>query len=86
VEAASNGIPSVASARGGIPEAVGKGGVLIDDIFNVNRWVEALRQLEDPDVYSVYEKRARENAINFSADASLTQFLENTRKFIGIEL
>ena len=86
IEAASNGIPSIASRRGGIPEAVGKGGILIDDIFDVNRWVEALRQLEDPDVYSVYEKNARENATNFSSEESLAQFLESTRKVMGIEL
>jgi len=86
VEASSNGIPSIASRRGGIPEAVGKGGILIDDIFDVNRWVEALRQLEDPDVYTAYEKSARENAANFSSDASLAQFLESTRKVMGIEL
>jgi glycosyltransferase involved in cell wall biosynthesis len=86
VEAASNGIPSIASRRGGIPEAVGKGGLLIDDIFDVNRWVEALRRLEDPDVYTAYEKNARENAANFSSDASLAQFLESTRKVMGIEL
>jgi glycosyltransferase involved in cell wall biosynthesis len=59
VEAASNGIPSIASERGGIPEAVGKGGILIDDIFDVNRWVEALRQLASPDIYPAHEKNAR---------------------------
>jgi glycosyltransferase involved in cell wall biosynthesis len=86
VEAASNGIPSVASARGGIPEAVGKGGILIDDIFDIKRWVEALRQLENPHIYTTYERNARENAVNFSSDASLAQFLESARKVIGIEL
>ena len=86
VEAASNGIPSVASARGGIPEAVGKGGILIDNIFDINRWVEALRQLEDPDVYTSYAGNAHKNAKLFSSEASLAQFLESVRKVIGIEL
>ena len=86
VEAASNGIPSVASARGGIPEAVGKGGILIDDIFDVKPWVEALRQLEDPDVYTSYAGDAQKNAKLFSSEASLAQFLESIRKVIGIEL
>ena len=86
VEAASNGIPSVASARGGIPEAVGKGGILIDDIFDINRWVEALRKLEDPDVYTSYAGNAHKNAKLFSSEASLAQFIESVRKVTGIRL
>jgi glycosyltransferase involved in cell wall biosynthesis len=86
VEAASNRIPSVASARGGIPEAVGKGGVLIDDIFDINRWVEALRQLEDPDVYTSYAGNAHKNAKLFSSEASLAKFIESVRKVTGIKL
>lgn len=42
VEAQSCGIPVIASARGGLPEAVGSGGVLIDDHLNVDRWLTAI--------------------------------------------
>jgi glycosyltransferase involved in cell wall biosynthesis len=86
IEAAASGIPSVASARGGIAEAVGEGGILIDDIFDINRWVEALRHFEDPDTYAAYRENARENARNFTAQASLEQFIRSVRKVIGIEL
>ncbi|MBK6472923.1 MAG: glycosyltransferase [Betaproteobacteria bacterium] len=47
VEAQSCGIPVIASARGGLPESVGSGGVLIQDYRNVNAWVEAVRTLCD---------------------------------------
>jgi glycosyltransferase involved in cell wall biosynthesis len=86
IEAAANGIPSVASKRGGIPEAVGKGGILIDDIFDVNPWVEGLRQLEDPDTYTAYASNACKHAKDFSAEESLLQFTQNVRKVMGIEL
>jgi glycosyltransferase involved in cell wall biosynthesis len=86
IEAAASGIPSVASARGGIAEAVGEGGILIDDIFDINRWVEALRQFEDPDTYAAYAENARENARSFTAQASLEQFIQSVRKVTGIEL
>ncbi len=86
VEAAASGIPSVASARGGIAEAVGEGGILIDDIFDIKRWVEALRQFEDPDTYAAYRENARENATRFSAQASLEQFIRSVRKVTGLEL
>lgn len=86
VEAAASGIPSVASARGGIAEAVGGGGILIDDIFDINRWVGALRQFEDPDTHAAYAENARENARSFTAQASLEQFIQSLRKVTGLEL
>ena len=86
IEAAANGIPSVASKRGGIPEAVGKGGILIDDIFDVNPWIKALRQLEDPDTYTAYANNARNHARDVSATESLLQFIQTVRKVIGIDL
>ncbi|MBW2194208.1 MAG: glycosyltransferase [Deltaproteobacteria bacterium] len=86
VEAAASGIPSVASARGGIPEAVGKGGILIDNIFDISCWIEALRQLEDPDIYVTYAENARTHARRFNAEASLMQFIQGVQKVIGLEV
>lgn len=45
VEAQSCGIPVIASARGGLPESVGTGGVLIDDYRNSACWVAAIERL-----------------------------------------
>ena len=42
VEAQSCGIPVIASARGGLPEAVGEGGALIDEYLDVDRWLAAI--------------------------------------------
>jgi glycosyltransferase involved in cell wall biosynthesis len=86
VEAAASGIPSVASARGGIPEAVGDGGILIDDIFDADRWVAALRQLQDPTVYATMSNRARHHALRFAAGATVAQFLQSVQRVLGIEL
>lgn len=47
IEAESLGIPVVASARGGLPEAVGKGGVCIEDYLNAEAWVKEIRELLD---------------------------------------
>ena len=50
VEAQSCGIPVIASARGGLPESVGDGGLLIKDYRNVDDWVAAVRSvLEYPE-------------------------------------
>jgi len=86
VEAGASGIPSVASVRGGIPEAVGDGGILIDAIFDSDRWIEALRRLEDPATYSAYSAKARAHAKQFDAEASVQQFAEAVRNVVGIDL
>jgi glycosyltransferase involved in cell wall biosynthesis len=44
-EAQISGIPVVASKRGGLPEAVGRGGILLDPAGPIDQWVDAVRQL-----------------------------------------
>ena len=47
VEAEINGIPVVASNRGGLPEAVGGGGILVNPESPISEWVSAVRELWD---------------------------------------
>jgi len=44
-EAHVSGIPVIAALRGGLPEAVGEGGLLIDPSAPLGAWVEALRRV-----------------------------------------
>ena len=72
LEAQSCGIPVIASRRGGLPEAVGDGGVLIDDYLNVDTWVRAIESvLKETSRYREYAERARQHAAseNFAPDA-----------------
>ncbi|OYY94868.1 MAG: hypothetical protein B7Y41_04740 [Hydrogenophilales bacterium 28-61-23] len=72
LEAASCGIPVIASRRGGLPEAVGEGGLLIDDYMNVDAWLAALdSMLNDAARYQAFSVRARQHAASekFSPDA-----------------
>jgi glycosyltransferase involved in cell wall biosynthesis len=50
-EAQISGIPVVASARGGLPEAVGPGGVLLPHDGPIDDWVAAIRHLWEDDAY-----------------------------------
>ena len=53
VEAQSCRIPVVASARGGLPESVGDGGLLVRDYLNADAWIDAIRNvLKDAQRYS----------------------------------
>ena len=59
-EAQFSGIPVVASTRGGLPEAVGTGGVLIDPEAPIENWVAAIRKLwQDDRAYSEMSAAAR---------------------------
>lgn len=59
VEAQSCGIPVIASARGGLPEAVGGGGVLIDEYLDVDRWLAAIADvLHSDDSWQAASQRA----------------------------
>ncbi|HYH08325.1 MAG TPA: glycosyltransferase [Thermoanaerobaculia bacterium] len=66
VEAQASGIPVIASRTGGLPGAVGDGGILIDDYRDPARWLSALRGLLD-------DRNARE--------ALSAKAIENTRRF-----
>jgi glycosyltransferase involved in cell wall biosynthesis len=63
VEAQSCGIPVIASARGGLPESVGDGGLLIADYRSPDAWLEAIgRVLGDDALYRSLAAHALEHA------------------------
>ena len=79
VEAQSCGIPVIASARGGLPESVGDGGLLIDDYKNADAWIDAIRgTVTDKRAYTSAGARARRHAAKgeFSASVSARRFQE----------
>jgi len=58
-EAQFSGIPVIASRRGGLPEAVGPGGILLESDDAVDHWVAALQRLwHDQDYYSELSEKA----------------------------
>jgi len=74
-EAGVSGIPSLASTRGGLPEAVGPGGVLLDPTAPVENWAAALRRLwNDRPYYDAMAAAARahawrpENTLSYKID------------------
>ena len=76
VEAGFNGIPSVASNIGGLPEVVGDGGILIDLYEYPEKWVEAITILDDDKVYEDYSKRAESHSKKFEIQKTIQEFKE----------
>ncbi len=79
IEAQSCRIPVIASQRGGLPEAVGDGGVCVDDYLNAEAWVTAAqRVLRDAGTYQALSQRAHDHATGdeFSTQFAARRFLE----------
>ncbi len=58
-EAQFNGIPAVASNRGGLPETVGPGGVILDPDGPIEAWVSEIKRLwHDEDYYAQMSRAA----------------------------
>lgn len=76
VEAGFNGIPSVASNVGGLPEVVGDGGILIDMYKDPEEWVEAITILDDDKIYRDYSERAKIYSEKFKIQKTTQEFKE----------
>ena len=80
VEAQASGIPVVARDTGGLPEAVGCGGILLPSDASPSAWVEAVSLLWDSKTdYDVFSRRASENAAKIEKNIS-----ESYHRLVGI--
>lgn len=83
-EAMAAGIPVIGSIRGGIPEAVGRGGILIRDYMSIPDWITAIRKLDDDDEF--YERlslQARKHAMVFHVNRAGEALLSACKDSIG---
>jgi len=67
VEAGLHGVPSIVSNRGGLKEAVGNGGIVVDS-FDTADWIEAIKTIVDPNNYQEFCTRAKEHGNLFLRD------------------
>lgn len=67
IQALHNGIPVIGSNKGGIPEVIGDGGIVVDRYDQPAAWVAALTRLaSDPNSYGRTSQQARQSAARFS--------------------
>ncbi|MFY1110078.1 MAG: glycosyltransferase family 4 protein [Methanosarcinaceae archaeon] len=86
VEAAFCGIPSIASKIGGLPEAVGEGGILIDNFKDPEQWVKAINLLENDEAYREYSEKARIHSQRFTVENTLGQFKSLLRNTFALKI
>ena len=70
IEALSNSIPVIANRVGGIPEALGDGGILIDkeeaDLETANKYkIEITKVLSSDSTYEYYSNKAKERCVEY---------------------
>ena len=76
-EAQFSGIPAVASRVGGLPESVGSGGILIDPAAPIERWADALLDLQAESNWSAMSEAALRQARSYTlaADSAFRAFI-----------
>jgi len=88
-EARCNGIPSIVSAVGGLPEVLGTGGELVANYWEPSSWVNTLRSvLQKTEYLGQSGARAQESARStyFSTEASVTAFMKAINTVVENEL
>jgi glycosyltransferase involved in cell wall biosynthesis len=78
-EAQLSGIPVIGSTRGGLPEAVGPGGILIDPSCPIDQWVAAVRRIwKDQAYYAELSAAAQAHAMRseMCVDHQIAQWQE----------
>lgn len=86
VEAQVSGIPALAARRGGLPEAVGDAGVLVDPDAGDDAWVGALRGLwDDPTRLDALSAAARVAAVRpaLQRDRQVSDLLAALEEAVG---
>lgn len=74
VEAMCNGIPCIVSNVGGLPEAVGNAGIIIDNPNDVMSWINQIRKLENNKFYNKLSKKSLKRAKKFDFKKEYEKF------------
>lgn len=83
LESMLSDVPVIASKTGGLTESVGEGGILIDDFSNVDRWAEAVEQLDDPKEHRRWTAAGRRHLKKFSLNEEIDKLLDIIRSAIS---
>jgi len=84
IEAGINGIPTIASNRGGLSESVGKGGILIDNPYDINAWLSAIQKIESN--RRSFSNEAINHAEKFAFERNFNDFKKFVKNHLDLEI
>lgn len=83
LEAGLNGIPTIASVRGGLRETVGGGGILIQDYKNSDVWARRIESIiKNRKLYKKLSLKARKNALRFDSKLAIKKVIKVINRVI----
>jgi glycosyltransferase involved in cell wall biosynthesis len=83
LEAAACGIPCISSGAGGLREAVGADGIVVGPDDGIGAWVDAVRRLENEEIYRQESERHAAWAERFDVRHLAPHFLELAEQLAG---
>jgi len=86
IEAQKYAIPVIANNIGGINEAIGKGGILINDVHNIKEWIKAIDSLKNREIYKNLSVEALNNSRKFSDQNTYIRFTKVVKETLNIDL
>ncbi len=86
VEAGRYQIPTIATATGGLPEAVGAGGILLPRAASKSDWIGAIESLDDEAQYNHLASLASEHSRRFSPERVFEKVDLAVRQHTGLDL
>ena len=87
IEAMINGIPSIISNRGGLPENVGNSGIVIKNIYDIEEWCSQINRLDNEvELYKTLSERSRNRALKFDFEKTYELFKQAAKKKLAITL
>ena len=84
IETMANDIPCIASKRGGLVESVGKGGLLVENPYDIEEWISKIHYVENH--YHEFQQKAKLHAIKFDFANTFKKFRSIIERSIGYKL
>ena len=83
VEAMANGIPCIVSNRGALPEVVGDAGIIINNVFDLDEWINAINRLVDDETFfKELSRKSKKRAKKFDFPSQFKRFEKLLKDFI----
>lgn len=74
MEAGINGIPSIITPLGAAKEAAGKGGLVVNNLYDYNEWAEKIKNLDNNAEYKKLSRNAKKHTNSYSLKKQIARF------------